>query len=314
CFSWEAFRPFAGTDNRTVDGEKDWHREDECARLPLDISRLGRRRNNISQPRDRNGARARHPERRRSSLPPRRPVREAPQADGRLGRVLGQGRDGRGQGGRARLCANTTIAPTRRGAGLARRRTPHHRRPACPAPSHHVGGEGDGHGTQTTRVQLHWRIGATDLPGGPLQVHWWIGAGRPGTGRRRDKQAVEKIWLLFKHYKIDPNNEQSWQELALSLALAHVPGLQIANRPKSGRKPKTGLYDELVRAVDDVKSRTGKGTKEAIAELRKSRSGKPIPVEYLSPHKASEHATGKRGLGRKRRLLCRKIGRRNSLP
>src|SRR5262249_61456293 len=128
------------------------------------------------------------------------------------------------------------------------------------------------------------------------------------------KQAVEKIWLLFKHYKIDPNNEQSWQELALSLALAHVPGLQIANRPKSGRKPKTGLYDELVRAVDDVKSRTGKGTKEAIAELRKSRSGKPIPVEYLSPHKASEHATGKRGLGRKRRLLCRKIGRRNSLP
>jgi len=98
---------------------------------------------------------------------------------------------------------------------------------------------------------------------------------------------VEKIWLLFKHYKIDPNNEQSWQELALSLALAHVPGLQIANRPKSGRKPKTGLYDELVRAVDDVKSRTGKGTKEAIAELRKEPkwktypSGIPIPAQSL---------------------------------
>jgi hypothetical protein len=30
-----------------------------------------------------------------------------------------------------------------------------------------------------------------------------------------------------------------------------------------------GLGDELVRAVEDVKSRTGKGTKEAIAELRK---------------------------------------------
>jgi hypothetical protein len=98
---------------------------------------------------------------------------------------------------------------------------------------------------------------------------------------------VEKIWLLFKHYKIDPNNEQSWQELALSLALAHVPGLQVANRP--GRKPtwKTGLYDELVRAVDDVKSRTGKGTKEAIAELRKEPkwktypSEKPIPAQSL---------------------------------
>jgi hypothetical protein len=92
---------------------------------------------------------------------------------------------------------------------------------------------------------------------------------------------VEKIWLLFKHYKIDPNNEQSWQELALSLALAHVPGLQVANRP--GRKPtwKAGLYDELVRAVDDVKSRTGKSTKEAIAELLKEPKWKTYTAQNL---------------------------------
>ena len=83
------------------------------------------------------------------------------------------------------------------------------------------------------------------------------------------KRAVEKMWLLFKHYKIDPSDEQSWQELALSLALTHVPGLQVAKRPKPGRKPtwKTGLGDELVHAVEDVKSRTGKRTGEAIAEL-----------------------------------------------
>src|SRR5262249_59612219 len=49
--------------------------------------------------------------------------------------------------------------------------------------------EGGGHGTQTTRAQLLWRIGATDLPGGPLQGHWRIGAGRPGTRRRRDERA-----------------------------------------------------------------------------------------------------------------------------
>jgi len=83
------------------------------------------------------------------------------------------------------------------------------------------------------------------------------------------KRAVEKLWLLFEHYKIDPSDEQRWRELALSLALEHVPGLRFANRPKRGRKPtwKTGLGDELVRAVDDVKSRTGKSTKEAIAAL-----------------------------------------------
>jgi len=84
------------------------------------------------------------------------------------------------------------------------------------------------------------------------------------------KRAAEKIWLLFEHYKIDPSDEHRWQKLAMSLASEHVRGLQVANRPKRGRKStwKTGLGDELVRAVDDVKSRTGKGTKEVIAELR----------------------------------------------
>jgi len=86
-----------------------------------------------------------------------------------------------------------------------------------------------------------------------------------------NKRGLEKMGLLFNHYKIDPSDEQSWQKLAISLARAHVPGLRFANRPKRGRKPtwKTGRYDELVRAVDDVKSRTGKSTNEAIAELLK---------------------------------------------
>ena len=89
-------------------------------------------------------------------------------------------------------------------------------------------------------------------------------------------QALEKMQLLFKHYEIDPGDEQRWQALAFSLAITHVPGLQLASRPKPGRKPtwKTGLGDLLVCAVEDVKSRTGKGTIEAIAELRKEPGGK----------------------------------------
>jgi hypothetical protein len=97
----------------------------------------------------------------------------------------------------------------------------------------------------------------------------------------------EKIHLLFKHYKIDPSDEQSWEKLALQLALDHVPGLQLAFRPKPGRKPtwKTGLGDELVRAVEDVKSRTGKGTEDAIAELQKEPGGMwgRYTVENLGP-------------------------------
>jgi hypothetical protein len=106
-------------------------------------------------------------------------------------------------------------------------------------------------------------------PTGPL--------GQPNWKLDKDainKRAAEKVQLLYKHYKIDPSDEQCWKKLALSLALAHVRGLQFADRPKRKRGRKstwktTGLGDELVRAVEDVKSRTGKSTKDAIAELQK---------------------------------------------
>jgi len=75
----------------------------------------------------------------------------------------------------------------------------------------------------------------------------------------------EMILLLFKQYEIDPGDEQRWQELALKLAFDHVPGLQLqpAFRRKVGRKPtwKTGLGDELLRAVQGVKSKKGNACK-----------------------------------------------------
>jgi hypothetical protein len=90
------------------------------------------------------------------------------------------------------------------------------------------------------------------------------------------KRAVEKFWLLFKHYKIDPSDEQGCLKLAMSLALDHVPGLQVVFREKPGPKPKwpTGLGDALVRAVEDVQSRTRCTEEEAIAKVREERGGK----------------------------------------
>jgi hypothetical protein len=89
------------------------------------------------------------------------------------------------------------------------------------------------------------------------------------------KRVAEKMRLLFKHYKIDQSDELRLQRLAIILACEHVPGLQLALRPKSGRKPtwKTGLGDKLVGAVEDVKSRTGMRTEDAIAELQKEPGG-----------------------------------------
>src|SRR5262249_45068565 len=97
-------------------------------------------------------------------------------------------------------------------------------------------------------------------------------------------QTAENMLLLFKHYKIDPSHEQSWEKLAFQLAFDHVPGLRLALRPK--RRPRTwkaGLGVDLVRAVEDVKSRTGKGTEAAIAELKEQPGGmwKRYTVENL---------------------------------
>jgi hypothetical protein len=97
------------------------------------------------------------------------------------------------------------------------------------------------------------------------------------------KEQVEKMRLLFKHYKVDLNDEQRWRNLAMSLALAHVPGLQVVSRPKPGPKSawKTGRGDLLVSAVEERKSRTGKSTTEAIAELQKEPEWKRYTVENL---------------------------------
>jgi hypothetical protein len=88
-------------------------------------------------------------------------------------------------------------------------------------------------------------------------------------------RAAEKLPLLFEHYKIDPSDEQRAERLAFMLAMEHVPGMQLAFRPKRGRKPtwKTGLGDEFVRAVEKVISRTGKGIEAAIAELKNEPGG-----------------------------------------
>ena len=82
--------------------------------------------------------------------------------------------------------------------------------------------------------------------------------------------------LLCTHYRIDPSEYYCWWQLAVSLACEHVPGLQLSFRPKRGRHPswKTGLGDELVRAVEDVISRTGMRTKMSSASCKKEPGGR----------------------------------------
>jgi hypothetical protein len=93
-------------------------------------------------------------------------------------------------------------------------------------------------------------------------------------------RTVRKIPPLFKHHKIDPSDAQSWQKLAVRLALAHVPGLQVSMRGggrkrtwKAGQGEKAGQGDKLVRAFEDEQSRTGKGTKDVLVKLLEDKFG-----------------------------------------
>src|SRR5262249_38974588 len=175
--------------------------------------------------------------------------------------------DGRGEGGRARSCANTAIASWK-ARGRVRGPLPATTAVrACPAPSHHV--------RRWKAVVMARKRRRAPKYAGPLAQPIYVDQ-IDRFNEMLSARVPEKIHLLFKHYEIDPSDEQSWLKLTLRLAFDYVPGLQFVLRPRSkvGRKPtwKTGLGDELVRAVQDVmKSQTGMRTQDAIRKLREDK-------------------------------------------
>jgi len=102
-------------------------------------------------------------------------------------------------------------------------------------------------------------------------------------------RTVRKIPLLFKHHNIDPSDAQSWQRLAVRLALAHVPGLQVSMRGggrKQTWKAEQGKQgNELVRAIEDMQSLTSLSMKDVLVKLREDKQGmwKDFTAENLGP-------------------------------
>jgi hypothetical protein len=80
---------------------------------------------------------------------------------------------------------------------------------------------------------------------------------------------------LFDWYSIDPNEPDAGMCLAVKLALAHVPGMQVLHNPqrRRGRKRswKDGLGIELVRDVDALRQTKKMNYEKAIEELRKKK-------------------------------------------
>ena len=88
--------------------------------------------------------------------------------------------------------------------------------------------------------------------------------------QRARLRVISKFPELFKWYGINPNSSQRWLQLAVQLAIAHVPGMQIQFRPvkkRPGTKPKWNRDGpDLIQAVNA----------EIAAE--KKQSGRKLPV------------------------------------
>ena len=145
------------------------------------------------------------------SLSAWRSLGKTPQAHGGVGRVLRQGRDGRGQGGRTRPGANTAIAPEGAGPGGPP--------PDISPPS----------GLPRAIITSSWAVKAVimarkrPLPeyNGALAepIYADTVSGEPDEWIKA--QVIEKMALLCTHYRIEPS-ENCWWQLAVSLACKHV--------------------------------------------------------------------------------------------
>jgi hypothetical protein len=108
--------------------------------------------------------------------------------------------------------------------------------------------------------------------------------------RRLVEQLGLKMGKLFDRYKIDPSAPDAWTFLALQLAMAHVPGMQIhCERRKRGRRPswKHGLGIQLIRDVAALQKTKKVTYQEAIAELRMNKE-KPWGA-YTAPNLITRH-------------------------
>jgi hypothetical protein len=107
----------------------------------------------------------------------------------------------------------------------------------------------------------------------PLGGVGGLGGSKADAERRAFEHRVLKTEKLFDWYSIDPKGPNAWMYLAISLAVAHVPGVQVHYEPRKrrGRKRtwKDGLGIELVRDVEALQQTKKLNTEQAIEELRK---------------------------------------------
>jgi hypothetical protein len=130
-----------------------------------------------------------------------------------------------------------------------------------------------------------------------------LGESKAEAERRTFEQLVLKMEKLFDWYSIDPDEPDAGMCLAVKLAWAHVPGMQVRHElRKRGRKPswKDGLGIELVRDVAALRQTKKMTYEQAIAELRKNKE-KPWQT-YSLPNRITRHREARKVEQNRRRF------------
>ena len=130
-----------------------------------------------------------------------------------------------------------------------------------------------------------------------------LGGSKAEAERRIVEQLTLKMEKLFDWYSIDPDEPDAGMCLAVRLALAHVPGMQVRHElRKRGRKPswKDGLDIELVRDVAALRQTKKMNYEQAIEELQTHKE-KPWRA-YTLPNLITRHREARKVEQRRRRL------------
>jgi hypothetical protein len=102
----------------------------------------------------------------------------------------------------------------------------------------------------------------------------------------KDRDAVIfKFQVLAKHFGIEWGGRKMWRDLALELAMAHVPGLQFVDAPKKKRgKPRRILNPSdpspFVGEIDAIAAERKKGISDAL-RMWQRRKNSSATIEAL---------------------------------
>jgi hypothetical protein len=81
---------------------------------------------------------------------------------------------------------------------------------------------------------------------------------------------LEKMLLLLDHYRIDRDDPERWFALAFSLAMDHVEGMKIAQKPKDPGAPREWGELKLARLyfeIDDIRRESGLSISDSCEEI-----------------------------------------------